>query len=115
MPEAAADLSLLALFGQAHIVVKIVMGGLLVASIWVWAIVVDKTLLYMRTKKAMDRFASLTGRQYRLFDYAGAPDADFVMVLIGSGCEAAPRGGSGVACKPHAISHDVLAAGALLG
>ena len=31
------------------------MIGLLVASIWVWAIVIDKTLLYMRTK-AMDRF-----------------------------------------------------------
>ena len=51
-----ADLSIWGLFWSAHIVVKIVMIGLLVASIWVWAIVVDKTLLYMRTKKAMDRF-----------------------------------------------------------
>ena len=32
------------------------MLGLLVSSVWVWAIVIDKTLLYMRTKRAMDRF-----------------------------------------------------------
>jgi biopolymer transport protein TolQ len=50
------DLSIWGLFWSAHIVVKIVMVGLLVSSIWVWAIVVDKTLLYMRTRKAMDRF-----------------------------------------------------------
>lgn len=36
----------------------------------------------------MDRFAKLTGRQYRLFDYSGAPDADRVVVLMGSGAEA---------------------------
>ena len=33
----------------------------------------------------MDRFAQLTGRQYRLFDYAGAADADRVIVIMGSG------------------------------
>jgi pyruvate-ferredoxin/flavodoxin oxidoreductase len=37
----------------------------------------------------MDRFAALTGRQYQLFDYAGAPDAERVIVLMGSGCETA--------------------------
>jgi len=36
-----------------------------------------------------ERFAGLTGRRYRLFDYAGAPDADRVLVLMGSGCGAA--------------------------
>lgn len=35
----------------------------------------------------MDKFAKLTGRQYHLFDYYGAPDADRVVVLMGSGCE----------------------------
>jgi biopolymer transport protein TolQ len=50
------DLSIWGLFWSAHIVVKLVMIGLLVSSIWVWAIAIDKTLLYMRTKKAMDRF-----------------------------------------------------------
>jgi pyruvate-ferredoxin/flavodoxin oxidoreductase len=39
-------------------------------------------------QKAMDEFAVLTGRKYNLFDYAGAPDAERVIVLMGSGCEA---------------------------
>lgn len=39
------------------------------------------------TQAAMNRFASLSGRQYRLFEYHGAPDAERVIVLIGSGCE----------------------------
>src|SRR5579859_1241238 len=37
----------------------------------------------------MDRFAALTGRRYRLFDYHGAPDAERVIVLMGSGAETA--------------------------
>ena len=37
---------------------------------------------------AMDRFAELTGRQYRLFEYVGAADAERVIVLMGSGAEA---------------------------
>jgi pyruvate-ferredoxin/flavodoxin oxidoreductase len=36
----------------------------------------------------MDQFAQLTGRPYHLFDYHGAPDAERVIVLMGSGCEA---------------------------
>ncbi|MGZ6299067.1 MAG: pyruvate:ferredoxin (flavodoxin) oxidoreductase, partial [Candidatus Limnocylindria bacterium] len=38
---------------------------------------------------AMDRFAELTGRRYRLFDYSGHPEAERVMVLMGSGAGAA--------------------------
>ncbi|MBI5463034.1 MAG: pyruvate:ferredoxin (flavodoxin) oxidoreductase [Gammaproteobacteria bacterium] len=36
----------------------------------------------------MDRFAELTGRRYRLFDYHGAADAERVIVIMGSGAEA---------------------------
>ncbi len=36
-------------------------------------------------QKQMDKFAKLTGRQYHLFDYVGAPDADRVIVIMGSG------------------------------
>lgn len=36
----------------------------------------------------MDQFARLTGRQYRLFDYVGAPDAERVIVMMGSGAGA---------------------------
>ncbi|MGE0012233.1 MAG: pyruvate:ferredoxin (flavodoxin) oxidoreductase [Azoarcus sp.] len=37
----------------------------------------------------MDQFAAATGREYRLFDYVGAPDAERVIVLMGSGAETA--------------------------
>lgn len=40
-------------------------------------------------QKNMDKFAQLTGRQYHLFEYVGAPDADRVVVLMASGCETA--------------------------
>jgi pyruvate-ferredoxin/flavodoxin oxidoreductase len=40
-------------------------------------------------QRAMDRFAELTGRRYGLFEYHGATDAQRVIVLMGSGCEAA--------------------------
>jgi pyruvate-ferredoxin/flavodoxin oxidoreductase len=39
-------------------------------------------------QNAMDRFAELSGRQYRLFDYVGADDAERVLLLMGSGAEA---------------------------
>ena len=38
-------------------------------------------------QNVMDRFAMLTGRSYHLFDYTGAPDAERVIVLMGSGAE----------------------------
>jgi biopolymer transport protein TolQ len=50
------DLSLFGLFWQAHFVVKLVMLGLLAASVWCWAIIIDKSLLYSRTKRSMDKF-----------------------------------------------------------
>src|SRR5215211_4742533 len=54
--QTAHDISLLGLFLNAHIVVKLVMFGLLGASVWSWAIIIDKTLLFSRTKRDMDRF-----------------------------------------------------------
>ncbi len=38
-------------------------------------------------QETMDRLARITGRQYHLFDYVGAPDATKVVVVMGSGCE----------------------------
>jgi biopolymer transport protein TolQ len=54
--QVAHDFSLWGLFWSAHPVVKLVMIGLLVASVWCWAIIVDKTLLFRRTQAEMDRF-----------------------------------------------------------
>ena len=38
-------------------------------------------------QQAMDRFGALTGRHYKLFDYVGAPDAERVIVVMGSAAE----------------------------
>ena len=35
----------------------------------------------------MDEVSALTGRSYHLFDYVGAPDAEEVIVIMGSGAE----------------------------
>ena len=40
-------------------------------------------------QNAMDKFAKILGREYHLFDYVGAPDAERVIVLMGSGAETA--------------------------
>ena len=53
---ASGDLSLWGLFVQADIVVKIVMIGLLAASVWVWAIVFEKTTSLRRANKEADGF-----------------------------------------------------------
>jgi len=53
---AAGDLSLWGLFIQADIVVKLVMVGLLAASVWVWAIVFEKWTSIRRVNKAADGF-----------------------------------------------------------
>ncbi|ABS68289.1 protein TolQ [Xanthobacter versatilis] len=52
----SADISFLGLFLQAHFVVKLVMIGLITSSIWVWAIIIDKWMLFSRNKREMDRF-----------------------------------------------------------
>jgi pyruvate-ferredoxin/flavodoxin oxidoreductase len=38
-------------------------------------------------QEAMDKFAKLTGRQYQVYEYTGAPDADRVVIMMGSGAE----------------------------
>jgi biopolymer transport protein TolQ len=53
---AQTDFSMFGLFWQAHWVVKLVMLGLLIASVWTWAIIIDKVLLYRRTRAGMDAF-----------------------------------------------------------
>src|SRR3984957_11458943 len=52
----SSDLSLLTLFLQAYWIVKTGMIGLLACWVWGGAIAIEKTPLYMRTRKAMDRF-----------------------------------------------------------
>ena len=55
-PLTSSNLSLFHLFWHAHWIVESVMVGLLVCSIWVWAIAIDKTMLFARIRKAGDHF-----------------------------------------------------------
>jgi len=56
LPLTSSDLSLFTLFWHAHWIVKTVMLGLLACSVWVWAIAIDKTVLFTRNRRDMDRF-----------------------------------------------------------
>ncbi|HEY7646014.1 MAG TPA: protein TolQ [Hyphomicrobiales bacterium] len=58
-PPAPADFSFLSLFLQAHIVVKLVMIGLLLASVWGWAVIIEKTVLFARTRRETADFERL--------------------------------------------------------
>jgi biopolymer transport protein TolQ len=59
-PDIAAtsvsDITIFGMFMNAHLVVKVVMLGLLLSSVWCWAIIINKVILFSKTKKAMDRF-----------------------------------------------------------
>jgi biopolymer transport protein TolQ len=52
----SSNLSLFHLFWHAHWIVESVMVGLLICSVWVWAIAIDKTLLFKRIRRAGDHF-----------------------------------------------------------
>ncbi len=52
----AVDLSFWTLFWQAHLVVKLVMIGLLVASVWCWTIIVEKLFTFAKLRKSMEVF-----------------------------------------------------------
>ncbi|MBA4799427.1 protein TolQ [Rhizobium rosettiformans] len=56
MAAATHDVSLWGLFMQAGLIVKLVMIGLLAASVWTWAIVIDKYLSYARARRQFDQF-----------------------------------------------------------
>ena len=59
MPEvklSAGGFSFFELFMTAHPVVKVVMIGLLLASIWAWAIIVEKLVAFRRARREADRF-----------------------------------------------------------
>jgi biopolymer transport protein TolQ len=52
-------LSFVELFMQAHIIVKVVMIGLLLASVWSWAIIIEKTFAFRRARLEADKFEQL--------------------------------------------------------
>ena len=58
-PATAGGFSFLELFLQAHLVVKFVMVGLFLASIWSWAIIVEKVFAFRRARREADQFEQL--------------------------------------------------------
>ncbi len=84
---AGGDLSLLTLFLQADLVVKTVMLLLLAASVWVWAIVFEKTATLRRVNRAAtqfeDRFWS-GGSLDELYDAEGARPVHPVAAVFGA-------------------------------
>src|SRR5688500_7934776 len=83
--QVAHEMSMWNLFWQAHVVVKLVIVGLLVASVWCWAIIVDKWLLYARTRRQMDRFESVfwSGQSLeQLYQQVSTSDARGIAALF---------------------------------
>lgn len=76
--EVAHEFTMWALFARATIIVKLVMIMLVLASVWCWAIIIDKTLQYRRARTEADIFdrAFWSGEPLdQLFDQIG-PDPD---------------------------------------
>jgi biopolymer transport protein TolQ len=55
-PDVAVDLSIWELFKNAHIIVQLVIVGLLAASVWSWAIIIEKLFLFSKARKETDKF-----------------------------------------------------------
>jgi biopolymer transport protein TolQ len=73
--EAATDFTMWALFARATITVKLVMIMLIAASVWCWAVIIDKIMQYRRARKEAATFdrAFWSGEPLdQLFDQIGA-------------------------------------------
>jgi biopolymer transport protein TolQ len=84
---AGGDLSLWGLFAQADILVKIVMLGLLAASVWVWAVVFEKWSSLRKVNKDADGFEDRFwsgGSLEELFDQEGARPTHPMAAVFGA-------------------------------
>ena len=84
---AGSDLSILGLFLQADIVVKVVMVALLLASVWVWAIVFEKTTSLRRAEKAANKFEERFwsgGSLDELYEEEGAKPENPIAAVFGA-------------------------------
>lgn len=76
--EAASDFTMWALFARATIIVKLVMIMLVIASVWCWAVIIDKIIQYRKARAEADVFDRMfwSGEPLDgLFDQIG-PDPD---------------------------------------
>ncbi|MGH7213135.1 MAG: protein TolQ, partial [Acetobacteraceae bacterium] len=87
LAAANSDLSLWGLFLQADIVVKLVIFGLLAASVWVWAIVFEKISALRRANRAADAFEDQFwsgGSLDELYDAEGTKPAHPLAAVFGA-------------------------------
>jgi len=87
LAASGSDLSLLGLFLSADWVVKIVMLLLIAASVWVWAIVFEKTISLRRANKAADKFEDKFwsgGSLDELYDSEGSRPTHPVAAVFGA-------------------------------
>jgi len=84
---AGGDMSLWSLFMQADIVVKLVILGLLAASVWVWAIVFEKYASLRRANREADTFEDRFwsgGSLDELYDQQGAKPTNPIAAVFGA-------------------------------
>ncbi|MBV9785638.1 MAG: protein TolQ [Acidisphaera sp.] len=84
---APGDLSILGLFLEADIVVKLVMIGLLAASVWVWAIVFEKFAALRRVNREADGFEDRFwsgGSLEELYDAEGSKPRNPMAAVFGA-------------------------------
>ncbi len=84
---AAVDMSLMSLFLQADIVVKIVMVMLILASVWVWAIIFEKITSIRRANRQADSFEDRFwsgGSLDELYDQEGAKPVHPIAAVFGA-------------------------------
>ncbi|OYV49593.1 MAG: Tol-Pal system subunit TolQ, partial [Rhodospirillales bacterium 20-60-12] len=82
-----ANLSLLGLFLQADVVVKLVMLLLLLASVWVWAIIIEKSISLRRVNRECNEFEDKfwSGRSLdELYDQEGAEPTHPMAAVFGA-------------------------------
>ena len=51
-----SEITIFGMFMNASVLVKVIMLGLLLSSMWCWAIIINKAILFAKTRKAMDKF-----------------------------------------------------------
>src|SRR6185437_5325504 len=87
LAAAGSDLSLWGLFLQADIIVKLVIFVLILASIWVWAIVFEKISSLRRANRAADNFEDRFwsgGSLEELYEADGAKPAHPIAAVFGA-------------------------------
>ena len=84
--ETVPDITMWSMFAHATILVKLVMFALIGASIWCWAIIVDKTIQYRRARAAATQFdhAFWSGEPLdQLYDQiAGQPHGSAEVIFV---------------------------------